>query len=370
MNKNGQSIIEYALIVVLVILGIVYMGPYVLRSVNAHFKLWGDSAQDSLSEKITQAPVDHVPDLSLNCVCPTAPGACGGASAGYSSGCAANEREIDYNCTPQGCNGSSAPFYCKPDSTCCEQYYVQGCGTMALNPGTPATIGPPTGSIPSTATNGLPTTCVTYTSNNTSSSPGCYYGQRIWATQCASSSDTPIACCPDNTCVPACLGLNSPGVAACSGSPTTQATGLTQTQTVNYVAGASSCDHHTPCQVYCINGYVLNASGTGCTNTFQVAMNVDMYGLTGGAASGNCSGTTVGCSGDTGCGNGTIQSCVFTTSGEQIITTNTCSFCMCSAKDTVLSNPVVTDVTSPETAPYCGNPGNPGEECEVTYSYY
>jgi hypothetical protein len=38
MNKRGQSIIEYALIAVLVILGIYFMGPYVLRSVGAHFK--------------------------------------------------------------------------------------------------------------------------------------------------------------------------------------------------------------------------------------------------------------------------------------------------------------------------------------------
>ena len=34
--------IEYSLIAVLVILGIVIMGPYVLRSVGAHFKLWDD----------------------------------------------------------------------------------------------------------------------------------------------------------------------------------------------------------------------------------------------------------------------------------------------------------------------------------------
>jgi len=47
MNERGQSIIEYTLIAVLVILGIVYMGPYALRSVNAYFKLWDDSVQDS-----------------------------------------------------------------------------------------------------------------------------------------------------------------------------------------------------------------------------------------------------------------------------------------------------------------------------------
>jgi Flp pilus assembly pilin Flp len=57
MNKHGQSIIEYVLIAVLVILGIVIMGPYVLRSVNAHFKLWDDGVQDSFTENITQAPV-------------------------------------------------------------------------------------------------------------------------------------------------------------------------------------------------------------------------------------------------------------------------------------------------------------------------
>ena len=51
-HRHGQSLIEYSLIVLLVILGIVVMGPYVLRSINAHFKIWDEEIQDSHNERI------------------------------------------------------------------------------------------------------------------------------------------------------------------------------------------------------------------------------------------------------------------------------------------------------------------------------
>ena len=61
--------IEYIFIAILVILGIVIMGPYVLRSVNAHFKLWDESVQDSSTENLTQAPASDVPKINTNCTC-------------------------------------------------------------------------------------------------------------------------------------------------------------------------------------------------------------------------------------------------------------------------------------------------------------
>ncbi len=50
-HRHGQSLIEYSLIALLVILGIVVMGPYVLRSINAHFKIWDEEIQDSHNER-------------------------------------------------------------------------------------------------------------------------------------------------------------------------------------------------------------------------------------------------------------------------------------------------------------------------------
>ena len=52
-HKRGQSIIEYSLILTLVILGVAVMGPYILRSINAHFKIWDDEIQDSHNERLT-----------------------------------------------------------------------------------------------------------------------------------------------------------------------------------------------------------------------------------------------------------------------------------------------------------------------------
>ncbi len=55
-HRHGQSLIEYSLIVLLVILGIVVMGPYVLRSINAHFKIWDEEIQDSHNERFNSLP--------------------------------------------------------------------------------------------------------------------------------------------------------------------------------------------------------------------------------------------------------------------------------------------------------------------------
>ena len=51
MFKNrGQSIIEYCTLAMLIIVGTIVMGPYVIRSVNAHFKLWQESVDDSIND--------------------------------------------------------------------------------------------------------------------------------------------------------------------------------------------------------------------------------------------------------------------------------------------------------------------------------
>ena len=91
--------IEYVIIAVLVILGIVTMGPYVLRSIDAHFKLWDVGVQDSFDENINQAPVNDIPANSINTNCHTPiVGSCGSNQA--TSLCAPNQREIDYDCNP------------------------------------------------------------------------------------------------------------------------------------------------------------------------------------------------------------------------------------------------------------------------------
>ena len=146
--------IEYVLIVVLVILGIVIMGPYVLRSTNAHFKLWDEGVKDSLTENLAQAPlsVNDIPDITLNCTCTNTRGACGSALA--NSPCGANQRIINHTCNPQGCDDAPSSS-CVPDLNCCSDWVSTGCGTVPLG-------------HPSTSTN-------------------CNYGYQIQHRQCGSN---------------------------------------------------------------------------------------------------------------------------------------------------------------------------------------
>ena len=128
MTKSGQSIIEYVLIAVLVVMGIVVMGPFALRSVNAHFKLWDDSVQDSVTENITQAPASSIPTINSKCICENVVSdQCGSATAG--SPCPPNELIINHNCNPIGCDDAPTTSCSAPDPNCCKTYSKQGCGT-------------------------------------------------------------------------------------------------------------------------------------------------------------------------------------------------------------------------------------------------
>ena len=270
MNKRGQSIIEYALIAVLVILGIVFMGSYVLRSVNAHFKLWDEGVQDSFQENITQAPPNAIPPIDINCQCSPFNASCGSTQAG--SFCPANDREVDYNCNVPGCNGAQGNAYCNPDPSCCSTAVDKGCGDAAINsngsipsgsqvtcePGTPtgATCYCPPGSTSSSAN--CPTgtaegvTCCS-TPTTTPSSP-CYYGQRIWGYACGSTN--PDVCITDPSCPkPACQGFSlfQNSYAFCAtGTSTPPTTGMTVNTPVTYVdePDHSDCGSTAGC-TYC-----------------------------------------------------------------------------------------------------------------------
>ena len=200
MNKRGQSIIEYTLIAVLVILGVVFMGPYVLRSVGAHFKLWDEGVQDSFTENLNQAPVNDVPNIPLTCHCTTTPGSCGNSAC---SSCCANQLIMNHNCNPQLCDGAPASS-CVNDPTCCTQWVNVGCGT------TPIGQTPP--------------------SNN------CNYGYEIQTQQCGANNT--VQCVPNSNCDPQCLGTPSTGPLPCPDTTT----GLTQNLGISYVNTDTQAD--------------------------------------------------------------------------------------------------------------------------------
>lgn len=320
MNKHGQSIIEYVLIAILVILGIVLMGPYVLRSVNAHFKLWDDGVRDSFKENITQAPVSDVPDLPTNCSCHEVASSSCGSSA--SSGCAAYQRIVNDICSIQGCDRQPLSS-CINDPTCCSIPAKIDCGSSPLPIPAGAT------GITCPAGTSIGSTCYcpagsTYTSSNcpagtaqgvkccspppATGSP-CYYGQDIMGYQCGSNSsifcrqDTQSCSNTEGCPRPTCLGMtlfpnsayfcNSTGRTPPSLFPPTN---LNQDSNITFVnaqadnkadctatqgcstycdatiPNCTSCPSSAACQMYCNPPYVLDASGKECVLQFTVAV--------------------------------------------------------------------------------------------------
>lgn len=268
------------------------MGPYVLRSVNAHFKLWDEGVHDSFTEKLAQAPVGVIPNIPLNCTCTTSAGDCGSSLA--SSQCAASQRIYNHTCSLQGCDGAPASS-CVDDPSCCSAWAPVGCGTVPLGQ-------------PPTSTN-------------------CNYGYQILAHQCGSNNT--IECNLDPACPPpACLGILSPGAIPCPNEPPANGI-LNQNNGISYVQSSANCNSNATCQYYCdtVNSYFLNPTGTSCSRIFQVALVIAN-------------------------------------------STNNKSFIMCAGSSATITSITVTDISSPQTPPGCGQPhGNPGEQCQISVIY-
>jgi len=267
MKKRGQSLVEYVLIIVLVITGVVVMGPYVLRSVGAHFKLWDEGVQDSFQENIVQANINTVPAITSNCSCSyVSSGQCGAGTLG--SSCGKTDMILNLVCSSglPGCSNQPGTE-CRYDPTdCCKTATPTGiCGSIPL----------PTDS--SGAVQTVPTTPI---------AGNCYMGQEVYE-KCGdittTTCQTDHADCPP----PACEGIVNTATAI--GCPNSGTNYLNQNNQVSYVASPTlpadctsnstpACTYCLPattatCQFYCnsANHYFLNLAGTGCESQFEVA---------------------------------------------------------------------------------------------------
>lgn len=125
LPPKAQASIEYMTIAVLVVTGIVLMGPYVLRSINAHFKSMDDQVQDSFQEEMAQAPDE---DFNLDgCSCSEwQQGTCG------TNGCDRFATHYYKTCGPSlGCETQFPEVgpisECRPDVSCCTPWENTGC---------------------------------------------------------------------------------------------------------------------------------------------------------------------------------------------------------------------------------------------------
>jgi len=100
-NRSGQSVLEYSAIAMLVIIGILAMGPYVVRSVNAYFKSAEEQAHDSFREDIRQTNL-HGAEVNYDlgeCDCSFS----GTPVCGNGIMCPVTQFMYPYNCSPAGC---------------------------------------------------------------------------------------------------------------------------------------------------------------------------------------------------------------------------------------------------------------------------
>lgn len=56
LTQKAQSTIEFSTLMILVMIGLIVMSPYIIRSVNAHLKTWEDSVDDSISDPLVNVP--------------------------------------------------------------------------------------------------------------------------------------------------------------------------------------------------------------------------------------------------------------------------------------------------------------------------
>jgi hypothetical protein len=129
LSKNsslkGQHLTEYTLMIILVIISIVIMGPYVVRSWNAHLKGWDDGVKDSMEEPLTQAPVPNIPPLACSCGV-WKPVDCGLSNKAAS--CTSLQMLWERECRPLSC----AVFgRCDVNADCCTPWEELDCGVVA-----------------------------------------------------------------------------------------------------------------------------------------------------------------------------------------------------------------------------------------------
>jgi len=114
---GGQSTIEYSMVVMLVMAGIIVLGPYVIRSVNAHFKMWEDTTEEAFTDPLKDRDPEGLP--KPQCRCPVKATGCGLGS------CQPTEMLWQKDCVPLDCEPQETR--CEVENGCCGEE-VGGCG--------------------------------------------------------------------------------------------------------------------------------------------------------------------------------------------------------------------------------------------------
>ena len=120
LTNKAQSVIEYMIIIVLIMSATIVTGPYVIRSINAHFKSLDAAVYDTFHDPLKETgdtldlDMPECNDISCEYVKPCIGEVC----CGYGS-CSATETSLMNKCNPQRCEPIT--WQCTPTPECCDK---------------------------------------------------------------------------------------------------------------------------------------------------------------------------------------------------------------------------------------------------------
>jgi hypothetical protein len=202
-TTKAQSLLEYLIVAVIVIGGIMFGGPFLINSINARFRGMDDTVQDAFSENIKQGPL---PAEGTPCTCTdwVDTGHCGNAS----NGCTPQQMLRERTCSPLGCQTTQD---CVNSSACCEDITPGLCGSQLTSDMIAgAVIANYDPYYPPCDSRNAVDPCFTSeyagTCTGTGTDVACAIGERIYVI-----AGDPIkhACKTDDTCWPQCYEPNS-----------------------------------------------------------------------------------------------------------------------------------------------------------------
>ncbi len=158
LAQRSQSLIELTTLIVLIVVGIILIRPYVIRAVNAHFKTWEETIEDSTKEELQEALLNELPPPP---VCPDGTCTagfedvtrccqdCGTCNDGYCCPQKGEDNNTSPNYCPQDC-GTCGDTICTPErnedvNTCCVDCSTCGDGSCCTDLGPDVPGGTPVG---------------------------------------------------------------------------------------------------------------------------------------------------------------------------------------------------------------------------------
>lgn len=222
LNRRGQHLMEYTMVLTLVVATVITMGPYVIRAWNASLKGWEDSAEDSFRDPLQEAP----DDIQLPyCTCEDwIEGACGAGP------CTDFERYYMRPCSPAGCSNQER---CVLDCDCCT-YIAYQCGVSAA-------------------------------------AHPCEDGYRLYSVQCCDQASPHWECIYDVDCVFICVNPFPPTPAeaykygdVCEDDTVDLTGDMLWIAVDGDVPGPDGCTDTRKCQQKCADGFEPSAGNASC----------------------------------------------------------------------------------------------------------